>query len=146
MQRPALLLMNGVVYAAFGAHCDIGPYNGFVVGVSVTGQITGMFATESGPQKDHGAGVWQSGGGLASDGPGRIFFVTGNGYSKTLGAPIPSSTPRRRSTRRARESTCKRTARSRLRISSRRTMPSASTQPTGTSTQGLPSCCRTRSE
>ena len=39
MQRPGLLLMNGVVYAAFGAHCDVSPYAGWVVGVSTAGAV-----------------------------------------------------------------------------------------------------------
>ena len=93
MQRPGLLLMGGVVYAGFGAHCDIGNYNGYIVGVSTAGTITGIFATEAGPQKDHGAGIWQSGGGLVSDGPGRILFMTGNGFSKALTTPIPTNAP-----------------------------------------------------
>ncbi len=94
MQRPGLLLLGGVVYAGFGAHCDVGNYNGFVVGVSsVSGQITNMFATEAGPQKAHGAGIWQSGSGLTSDGAGRIFFMTGNGYSNALVQPVPTNAP-----------------------------------------------------
>src|SRR4051794_216863 len=34
MQRPGLLLLDGVVYVAFGGHCDIAPYQGWVFGVS----------------------------------------------------------------------------------------------------------------
>ncbi|HKH87482.1 MAG TPA: PQQ-binding-like beta-propeller repeat protein, partial [Acidimicrobiales bacterium] len=34
LQRPGLLLMNGVVYAAFGADCDDTPWQGWVFGVS----------------------------------------------------------------------------------------------------------------
>src|SRR5207253_271066 len=74
MQRPGLLLMNGVVYAAFGAHCDMGPYHGYVVGLGVGGKITTMFATEAGPSGVRGAGIWLSGGGLVADRPGTIFF------------------------------------------------------------------------
>jgi hypothetical protein len=37
MQRPGLLLSGGVVYAAFGSHCDVGPFRGYVVGVGVEG-------------------------------------------------------------------------------------------------------------
>ena len=80
-QRPGVLLLNGVVYGAFGGHCDKNlpdtKYRGWVVGVSTAGQITTMYSTEdhTGDQ----AGIWQSGGGLASDGPNRLFYVTGNG-------------------------------------------------------------------
>ncbi|UXY20533.1 choice-of-anchor D domain-containing protein [Streptomyces cynarae] len=90
MQRPGLLLLDGVVYAAFGGHCDAKPYRGYVVGVSTTNpSVTSMWATETGASNS-GAGVWQSGGGLVSDGPGRIFLATGNGVSP---APGPGSAP-----------------------------------------------------
>ncbi|WP_030671778.1 Ig-like domain-containing protein [Streptomyces cellulosae] len=88
-QRPGLLLMDGVVYAGFGAHCDAWPYRGYVVGVSTTGHsITSMWATATGAGTG-GAGIWQAGGGLVSDGSGRIFFSTGNGISP---APGPGRT------------------------------------------------------
>lgn len=76
MQRPGLLLMNGVVYGAFSAHCDVGPFRGWIVGVSTAGVIKTLWATN--PQIG-GAGIWQSGGGIVSDGAGRMFVATGNG-------------------------------------------------------------------
>jgi hypothetical protein len=88
MQRPGLLLLDGVVYAAFGAHCDIEPYRGYVVGVSTTTHsMTTMWSDESGSGADaqSQAGIWQSGGGLVSDGAGRIFLTTGNGISPPPG-------------------------------------------------------------
>ncbi|MFC8433420.1 choice-of-anchor D domain-containing protein [Streptomyces sp. NPDC057253] len=88
-QRPGLLLMDGVVYAGFGGHCDAWPYRGYVVGVSTTAHsITSMWASVTGASTG-GAGIWQSGGGLVSDGSGRIFFSTGNGISP---APGPGKT------------------------------------------------------
>ncbi len=81
MQRPGLLLLDGVVYAGFASHCDYGPYVGYVVGVSASsGQQTTMWSTEAGSSFAE-AGIWQSGGGLVSDGPGRIIVATGNGVS-----------------------------------------------------------------
>jgi iron transport multicopper oxidase len=74
LQRPALLLMNGVVYAAFGSFCDRPPYQGWIAGVSTSGQIKAMWATSPA-----GASIWQGGGGLVSDGEGQILFATGNG-------------------------------------------------------------------
>lgn len=74
LQRPALLMMNGVVYAAFGSHCDDAPYEGWVAGVSSSGQLVTLWATG----KEAGS-IWQAGGGLISDGPGQILFSTGNG-------------------------------------------------------------------
>ncbi|SKB90962.1 LGFP repeat-containing protein [Arthrobacter sp. 49Tsu3.1M3] len=84
MQRPGLLLMNGVVYAGFASHCDYTPFVGYVVGVSTAGRQTTMWATESGNANAEG-GIWQSGGGLVSDGPGQILFTTGNGISPNPG-------------------------------------------------------------
>jgi outer membrane protein assembly factor BamB len=90
LQRPGLLLMDGVVYAAFGGHCDNPPWQGWIVGVSTSGQVKSKWVALDGT-KHSGAGIWQSGGGLVSDGPGRIFAATGNGG--TPPAPTAGTTP-----------------------------------------------------
>jgi hypothetical protein len=90
MQRPGLLLMNGVVYAGFGAHCDIGSYRGWIVGVSTAGVVKARFATVAKSTATKGNGVWMSGSGLASDGAGKIVFATGNGYANPA---YPGATP-----------------------------------------------------
>ena len=59
-QRPGLLLMDGVVYAAFGGHCDAPPFRGWVVGVSTAGQIRAMFSTRAGDAAASGNGIWHS--------------------------------------------------------------------------------------
>ncbi len=76
LQRPGLLLMEGVVYAAFGAHCDRQPWQGWIFGVSTAGKVTARYVDNT---TSEGAGIWQSGAGLTSDGPGTILFTTGNG-------------------------------------------------------------------
>jgi outer membrane protein assembly factor BamB len=85
LQRPALLLLDGVVYAAFGSHCMYGPYHGYVAGVSTSGALTTLWATTIGDV--YGASIWQSGAGIVSDGPGRLFVVTGNTGGPTSPAP-----------------------------------------------------------
>ena len=92
LQRPGLLLLDGVVYVAFGAHCDITPYQGWIAGVSEAGHMSTLW-TSVGSTSASGAGIWMSGGGLVSDGPGQILFATGNGASTDANGPIPGSTP-----------------------------------------------------
>jgi hypothetical protein len=85
LQRPGLLLLDGVVYAGFGGHCDRQPYSGWVVGVSTAGAITTLWTSSPG---DRGAaGIWHSGGGLMSDGPGSIYIATGNGSADVTARP-----------------------------------------------------------
>jgi Abnormal spindle-like microcephaly-assoc'd, ASPM-SPD-2-Hydin/PQQ-like domain len=88
-QRVGLLLMNGWVYAGFASYCDHGTYNGFIGGVNVTTHATTLWTDESGTTDTKG-GIWQSGGGLMSDGSGRIFFTSGNGVSPPKG---PGTSP-----------------------------------------------------
>jgi hypothetical protein len=83
-QRPGLVLVNGVVYAAFGSQCDYGNWEGWLVGVSETsGDITTMWSSEecgsSVCQGEPGAGIWQSGSPPIVDSQGDIFVATGNG-------------------------------------------------------------------
>ena len=90
-QRPGLLLLNGVVYLGFGGHCDAPPWTGWVIGVNVassTPKITAMWEDNA---SQNGAGIWQAGVGLTSDGPNTILVTTGNGGSPTT--PTPGHTP-----------------------------------------------------
>ncbi len=96
LQRPGLLLLNGVVYAAFGGHCDRKPFEGWVAGVSTSGKLTTMWTDEASDDQSTypDGGIWQSGGGLVSDGPGQIIFASGNGNTpppNTPGKPVQGS-------------------------------------------------------
>src|SRR5215831_8355322 len=84
-QRTGALLLGGSVYGAFASHCDKQPYSGYVAGVNVSTNKFTLWSDESGVTYNQ-AGIWQSGGGLMSDGPGRIFFTSGNGVSPGKGA------------------------------------------------------------
>ncbi len=91
LQRPGLLLMNGVVYAAFGSSCDGFPWAGWIVGLSTTTHsIRTMFTAVR--DDTSGAGIWQAGSGLVSDGNGSILFSTGNG-GFDLNGPRPGNQP-----------------------------------------------------
>jgi hypothetical protein len=85
LQRPGLLLANGRVYIAFGAHQDTDYYHGWVLAYDAKAlKLTNAFATT--PNGEDG-GIWQSGNGLASDPAGNtensrnIYLMVGNGTS-----------------------------------------------------------------
>ncbi len=88
-QRPALLLVNGIVYIGFAAHGDNGPWHGWILGYNAaTLKQAGVYnASPNGV----GSGFWMSGSGLAADvlNPstkpyGRMFVTSGNGdYTAT---------------------------------------------------------------
>lgn len=77
-QRPGLLLQGGNVYIGFGGPgCNIQTENGWAMAYSAsTLQQVGVFNVS--PGHDASA-IWQSGGGLAGDGEGNIYFSTGDG-------------------------------------------------------------------
>lgn len=83
-QRPALLLLNGIIYVAWGSHNDQNPYHGWVIGYSETTlQMETVFNTT--PNAAAG-GIWQGGAGPAADAGGNIFVVTSNGtFDANLG-------------------------------------------------------------
>ena len=87
LNRAGLLFVNGVVYAAFASHCDVGIYHGWVLGYAYDGntfkQVLAFNVSPNGTQ----GGIWQAGNGLSSDGT-NIFVVVGNGSTN------PNSNPR----------------------------------------------------
>jgi hypothetical protein len=82
MERPGVLVMDGAVYGAFASHCDFKPYAGYVarVNISASPHTATLWTDESGVTNNQ-AGIWQAGGGIMSDGSGRIFVSSGNGVS-----------------------------------------------------------------
>lgn len=76
-QRSGLLLNNGVIYIAFGSHGDNSPWHGWVLGYNATTLAQTM--TYDVTPNGNGGGIWQGGGGLATDTSGDIFYVTSNG-------------------------------------------------------------------
>src|SRR5579884_312611 len=79
IQRPALLLSNGNVYAAFGS-CgpDPVPFHGWMVGYNASNVQQQVAVYNTSPDADQAA-VWQSGRGPAADASGSVYFTTGNG-------------------------------------------------------------------
>jgi Abnormal spindle-like microcephaly-assoc'd, ASPM-SPD-2-Hydin/PQQ-like domain len=89
LQRPGLLLQNGSVYLAFGGHCDDQPYRGYVIGVNTSTQAQHLWTDEAGANAS-GAGIWQSGGGIVTDGSSGMFIASGNGVTPPVG---PGTSP-----------------------------------------------------
>jgi len=96
-QRPGLVLVNGVVYAAFSSQCDFlppagqGTYSGWLIGVNASsGTLTTLWASEI--HGVDGAGIWQSGAAPVVDAQGDIYVITGNGWTyNTLPTPGPGN-------------------------------------------------------
>lgn len=84
LERPGALLLDGMVFAAFGSHCDHQPYAGYVVAINVKSRAVKLWTDESGVAYNEG-GIWQSGGGLMADPSGQIFAATSNGISPPAG-------------------------------------------------------------
>jgi outer membrane protein assembly factor BamB len=89
MERPGVLIQDGAAYGAFASFCDQKPYVGYVARVSLPGGSVSLWSDESGAITNQ-AGIWQSGGGIMSDGSGSLFVASGNGVSPAAG---PGKTP-----------------------------------------------------
>ncbi len=63
--------------SAFGSHGDNSPWHGWVLGYNATTLQQTMFYNST--PNGNGGGIWQGGGGLATDATGDIYFVTSNG-------------------------------------------------------------------
>ncbi|MBN3752329.1 PQQ-binding-like beta-propeller repeat protein [Paraburkholderia sp. Tr-20389] len=83
-ERQSLLLLNGNIYTGWTSHCDVAPYNGWVISydANTLHQSSVLNLT---PNGSAGA-IWMSGAGMASDGQS-IYFLDANGtFDTTLNA------------------------------------------------------------
>ena len=80
-ERAALLLLNGNIYMGWTSHCDQGLYTGWVMAYSEsTLQQTQLLnVTPNG----HEGSIWMSGGGMAADSNGFVYFLDANGTFDT---------------------------------------------------------------
>ena len=94
-ERSALLLNNGIIYIAFGAHGDNSPYHGWILGYNAT-SLARVMSFNTSPNDNgirstgggQGSGVWMSGDGIATDSTGNLYYVTGNGvFDVNTGGP-----------------------------------------------------------
>ena len=86
-QRPGLLRANGNIYAGFGSFCDWGSSQsrGWVLGWNAA-TLKPLPANQMNDTQPNKPGmflssVWMSGYGIAADGSGNLYFVTGNSDS-----------------------------------------------------------------
>ncbi|MCX6623985.1 MAG: choice-of-anchor D domain-containing protein, partial [Acidobacteria bacterium] len=76
LQRPGLLLLNGIVYVAFGGIQQT-PYHGWLLAydAATLEQVSAWNTTPDG----YNGGIWMSGAAPAADGMGRLYLTTANG-------------------------------------------------------------------
>ncbi|MBO0732391.1 MAG: PQQ-binding-like beta-propeller repeat protein, partial [Acidimicrobiaceae bacterium] len=89
--RAGLLFSGGLLFIAYGSICDFFAYKGWVASLPVSAPQSFKLWTDEPGSNGYGAGIWQAGGGLVSDGPGRLFLVTGNGFLPP--GPLSGSPP-----------------------------------------------------
>jgi hypothetical protein len=102
-QRAGLLLDRGVVYVAFGSHCDRGAYHGWLLGYDAA-TLAPRAVFNSTPNGASG-GIWMGGASPAVGADGTLYAVTANGsfdgpaatggkddYANTVLALVPDAT------------------------------------------------------
>jgi hypothetical protein len=96
-QRPGLLQFKNFIYLGFASHCIQYNYTGWIMGFDTnTANLVEAYAMEGAGvgSSTSGAGVWMSGGGLASNGVDSIYWSTGNGQAAQLDqSPVSGRQP-----------------------------------------------------
>src|SRR6266404_459169 len=88
LQRPALALVNGILYVCYTGYADTDPYHGWVIGFDSSNlQLLNNYVFNTTPNSTTAAyganagegGIWMSGNAPAADTNNDLYFMTGNG-------------------------------------------------------------------
>jgi hypothetical protein len=86
-QRAGLALSGGKIWVAWGAHEDVDPWFGWVMGFTYSsGNFTLSSVFNTAPNAGR-AGIWMAGGAPSFDSSGNLYVITGNGTAQTTSAP-----------------------------------------------------------
>jgi hypothetical protein len=77
LQRPALTMLNGIVYVGWAGYNDQRPYHGWITGYQASDLSLQKVFTPS--PNVGGGGIWESGGGLGTDGT-YLYLAVGNTF------------------------------------------------------------------
>ncbi len=80
-ERPALLLVNGLLVTAWGSHCDFQPYGGWMMTYNQN-TLAQVAVIDFVPNGSDGA-PWNAGAGPAADAAGNLYISLGNGTFDT---------------------------------------------------------------
>ncbi|HWA84566.1 MAG TPA: hypothetical protein VG820_14075 [Fimbriimonadaceae bacterium] len=85
MNRPGLLLDNGILYIAFASQGDVDPYHGWIFAYDIQRmRQVGIYCTTPDGDETYylpsgAGGIWQAGQGLACDENHNVYCMSGNG-------------------------------------------------------------------
>ena len=88
LQRTAMLLHDGVVYACWASFCDQGLYHGWVMGFDAS--TYKLKYTYNNTPNGYQGGIWMEGNAPSVDDEGYIYIISGNG---TVGDGIDPNNP-----------------------------------------------------
>jgi hypothetical protein len=88
-QRPALALVNGVVYVAWASHEDQPPYYGWVIGYNAATLARASVLNVT-PNVHYG-GIWMGGSAPAADASNNLYVITGNGNFDANSSTAPNN-------------------------------------------------------
>jgi hypothetical protein len=78
-ERSGLLLMNGTIYLAWASHCDVDPYQGWIMAYSEAALQPGPVLNIAPSGANARGSIWMANTAMAADSSGNIFFLAANG-------------------------------------------------------------------
>ncbi len=78
-ERAGLLLMNGTIYLSWASHCDVDPYQGWIMAYNENTLQAGPVLNIAPSGANARTAIWMANTAMAADSSGSIFFLAANG-------------------------------------------------------------------